>query len=642
MGGSWLVAVAPFCVAVALIVLPGLIVRMAGWNPRALTPYLLVPAISTAIVAIAANLAPLIGLPWSVIPVAIVTAVAAAVAFGLRRWVGREPVERPPVRAIASTVAGLVLAATIIVAQLVYVFGDPENISQTFDNIVHLGSIRLTLDAADASAFAVGRTSDIGFYPNGWHSYVTLAAQTTGVSIPVAVNAANLAIAGVIWPASSMALAAVVFRERAAALWSAAALSTGFGAFPILLLYFGVLYPNMTGYAILPAGLAAVFLILRSSGRAPLVRAAVVLLVICAAVGLSHPNAFLALYAFGAAAALAEMLRTAFDRRERRTWVRTAVIAGGLAAGGLLLWRFARTGSAMSGWGAWQSTAQAFGEAALLSPRAYPITVLTTLLILLGFIAIARRPQRFLRVAVPFAVAALMFIVASGLPAGTFIRDLITNPWYNDSFRLAALLPVAGIPVVTAGVLSVVDGAEWLLRRWSAPRWFRAVLAIAASAALLSVGVGPNVTAVASDARASYAFSSTSALLTSQERALIDRLKETTPEDALILGNPWTGASLAYALGGRQVVDKHVFGSRDDDELYVQKNLVNIDEDPGVCEAIERLGVTHVLDFGAANVFSNPDSGVEMAGLNDLRTSSHLVLIDSEGPSARLFRVEGC
>ena len=43
---------------------------------------------------------------------------------------------------------------------------------------------------------------------------------------------------------------------------AAAALSTGFGAFPILLFDFGVLYPNATAYAVLPAGLAAVWMLL--------------------------------------------------------------------------------------------------------------------------------------------------------------------------------------------------------------------------------------------------------------------------------------------------------------------------------------------------------------------------------------------
>ncbi|WP_159501797.1 DUF6541 family protein [Microbacterium sp. 18062] len=642
MDEGWLIAVPPFLVAVAVFLLPGLAVVLAGWNARSLTPYLFAPAISTAIAAVGANIAPLVGLAWSPVPVAIVTVAAVIVAIALRRWVGAESVPRASVRTMFALVGGLVAAAAIIGAQLTHVFVGPENISQTFDNVVHLNSIRLTLDAADASAFAVGRTSDIGFYPNGWHSAVTLVAQLTGVSVPLAVNTTNLAIGAFVWPTSTMALAAVLFHGRAAALIVSAALSTAFGAFPILLLFFGVLYPNTMAYALLPSGIAGVVLVLHARSGPLRTRAGVLLLVICAAVGLSHPNAFLALFAFGTCVTLWELGCAALRRRDRRTWIVTGSIAVALLTTGAALWRFGRTGSTMSGWGAWQSTAQAFGEAALVAPRGYPITIATALLLLVGLVIIVRGPSQHLLIGIPFGVAAFMFILVSGVPAGTFVRDLVTNPWYNDSYRLAALLPVTGIPVAVLGALSIVDGSRRVLRRLSLPRLVPAAAATVAAVGLFGVGAGANVTATAAAARDAYVLGPGSSLLTEDEWLLLQRLDQTVPEDALIAANPWTGASLAYALAGREVLERHIFGERTEDEMFLDENLHDIDSDPRVCEVVDRLSVTYVLDFGSQNVFNRADSGLERAGLNDLTESAYLVLVDSEGPDARLFRIEGC
>lgn len=642
MNDAWLPAVPSVAVAVALLVLPGLAVRLAGWNVRSITPYLLAPAISVAILAVAANVAPLVGLPWSPLPVIIMTVIAAAVAFGLRRWVGREQVSRPQPRVILAVSGGLVLAAVVIAVQLTYVFVEPDSISQTFDNIVHLNAVRLALDTRDASAFTVGMTSGIGFYPNGWHSIVTLVAHATGAGIPVAVNASNIAIGAVAWPASTMALSAVLFHERAAALVSAAALSTAFGAFPILLLHFGVLYPNMLAYAILPAGLAVVFGLLHETSRAGRVRSAVLLLVATAGIALAHPNALLALYAFGTVAAVWVIGGRAIARRDRRTWMLSAGAVAVLLLGMVVLWRVARTNAEMSQWGAWQSTAQAFGEAALISPRGFPLTIATAALLLIGLTAIVRRPRRFLLIGLPFLVAAVLFISASGVPAGTRLRDLLTNPWYNDPYRLAALLPVAGIPVAVLGVVVIVDLVARATRGRRLGVMVRTTVAAVSAVALFGVGAGENVTSTAQTARKNYVSNESAALLSSDERALIARLPETTPDDALLIANPWTGGSLAYALAGREVVERHVFGVRTEDEEYVDEHLDEIETDADVCAAIDRIGATYVLDFGDRNVFSNPDAGLERRGLNDLTASRHLVLVDSQGPDARLFRIEGC
>ncbi|CAH0147809.1 DUF6541 family protein [Microbacterium sp. Bi128] len=641
MSDSWSVIVMPLIVSVLALTVPGIAVMAAGWGVRRMRLLALAPVVSIAILGVSATLAPMVGLGWSPLPIAIVTVLAVAAAFGLHRWVGPESADRTPASSALWGGLALALAAVIIGLQLAYVFGGPSHISQTFDAIVHLNTVAFAVDTHDASAFHIGQTSDIGFYPNGWHTVAALAAEVTGASVPVAVNAANIALGAVAWPLSVVALSAALLSERTAVLVSAAALSTGFGAFPILLMYFGVLYPNAMGYAVLPGGVAVVVHLLRTRGLPSRIRAAVLLLVASAGVGLSHPNAFLGMVALGAAIVTVELVTEAWTRRSRRYWIVVLAILFALALVMVGLWRFSRTNAEMSRWAPWQTTAQAIGEALLLSPRGFTLTVTISVLVIVGLITIVRRP-RHLVVAAPMAVASLLFVVASGTAGGNLVRELLTNPWYNDSYRLAALLPAAGIPVAVLGAVTLVDLAVSGLRRVGAARGWKVALSVVGVIAVFSVGASPNILRTAAEARGAYSLTPTSPLLTSDEEALLERLPETTPEDAVIAGSAWTGTSLAYAVGGREVLRKHVFGSIGTDEEYLDNNLRAIDTDPRVCQVVDRLGVDYVLDFGAQNVWNNPGVGLERQGLYGLVPSDHLVLVDSEGPNARLFRIEGC
>ncbi|MDF2916623.1 DUF6541 family protein [Microbacterium sp. F1-18] len=638
---EWYVALPPFFVAAAAMLLPGLAVLIAGWGTSRISLFFVAPAVSTALLAISATVGPVVGLAWSPVPLALLTLLAATVAFALRRWVGPQDLAPLGVWRTVAPIAAFALAMVVVSGQLVWAFGRPENISQTFDAIVHLNTAAYAIDTADASAFHIGATSDIPFYPNAWHSLVSLAALSTGVTTPIAVSAANIVIGAIAWPASCVALAGAVFRGRTAALVSAAALATGFGAFPMLLFFFGVLYPNISAYAVLPAGVAVVIWLLRANSGRDVVRWSVLLLVLCAGIGLAHPNAFLALFAFGAVLAIAELARRTMADPARRTWVLNGTLVVAILVVGAGLWRFSRTNYEMSRWGPWQSTAQAAGEALLLSPRAYPVTVTVSVLVIVGLITIVRRPGLY-SIALPYVVAGFMFVLVSGTSGNNFLREMVTNPWYNDSFRLAALLPIAGIPVATLGALVIVTEAGRLLSRWRAPLSVSVIAAFVATVAIFSVGAGPNVLSVAASTRSAHTMDSTSPLLTIEEQSLLERLDETTPADALIAGSPWTGTSLAYAIADREVLEKHVFGSRGADETYLDENLRNIDSDPLVCDAIDALGVDYVLDFGAQNVWNNPAASVDREGIQDLPPTASLELIDSEGPDAKLYRVVGC
>ena len=635
MISTWIPAVPAILVATILIVLPGLLVITAGWRLTVSTA-LLSPAASMSIIAVAAIVAPILHIAWSWIAVLVFTALASGGAYLLRarhRVADRGDARSSRTMWLAAIVS-LIGSALLLARQSFVAFVDPENISQTFDNIVHLNTVRFVLETGNASAFWIGQTSDISFYPNGWHALTALVAQLAGVSVPQAVNAANIAIAAVVWPSSASALAVRLLGERLQILTSAALLAAAFGAFPFLLLYFGVLYPNFAAYAVLPAAVAAAHQVIRGAPSCFEWRNVFLFVALAGGVGLCHPNAFLALIAVAVAWVIANAVEALITRSRRASigWTTTAVVTVTMAA---LIWMRARTPYEMSRWESWQTPAQAFGEGLLLSPRQYPLTYLTIACVLVGLWTLARRASQR-DVLIPMGVALFFFVLASGYTPNSTVREFFTNPWYNDSFRLAALLPVLGLPVAVAG-------ADVLWRWMSGSRpWRQGVAGVLAVIALASTSFGANVSAVITETRATYTEDDSSALLSSDERALLERLDETTPTDAVILGSPRSGASLAYALADRSVTEYHIFGYRSADENYLIAHLRDIEDDPLVCAAVERTGVDYVLDFGAQDVHSDAAAAAEYEGIQDLSANDHLVLVDEEGPHARLFRIEGC
>ena len=68
----------------------------------------------------------------------------------------------------------------------------------------------------------------------------------------IATNAAILVVCGVVWTCSLVALLPVLVRPRPVTLVAAGVVSAAIPAFPLLLVKWGVLYPNLLGYALLP------------------------------------------------------------------------------------------------------------------------------------------------------------------------------------------------------------------------------------------------------------------------------------------------------------------------------------------------------------------------------------------------------
>jgi len=666
--------------AILVLMVPGLLVSWAagarGWVLAGSAG-----PVSVSIISVTAILTGFAGLPWGMVVILAVSAVLAAAIFVLRRLLpARLRNHGAPVPAGHGAGHGLLLgygprhwagivlgwfAVGVVFLVLFWrmgqIFGGIENISQTFDNVFHLNAVRYIVDTGNASSLRVsGFTSSTGmggFYPAAWHDVASLTQQVTGSTVPAAVNATNVAISALLWPLSCLLLATAVFGKRRMVVVSAAAFSAGFSSFPYLMLDFGVLYPNLLSIALLPASIGLAALALRAARGLvlPTVSAWILGLGSLPGLALAHPSQMLALLAWTYPAILVAAVALFRHWRSRFGVPRAAgvvlIALAGYTAALLVAWKLIRPNEAQSTWQPIQGLAQAFGQALTSAPQGRPIPWLIFALTLAGIWAMLRQ-RRHLWLLMMFGISCVMFIVVSGYPFGT-LRTWFGGVWYNDPFRLAALLPVAALPVAVLGVVWLTDLVHGAVRsrlaEGKAPAFAawttgsRATVASAVAGVLVFTGLlglsqGGTVSASVASAAGSYALTPAARLVDTNEMILLRRVAAEIPADNTVVSSPWTGASMVYAIADRKSLTPHIFSEFGADTSAILNRLNQAGEDPAICDIVRRLKTYYVLDFGTREIHGYVHT---MPGLVGMATDPDFTLVDSEG-DAKLYKVTAC
>lgn len=636
---TWLAVSLAVTVLALVIVLPGLLIAsLLGFRGLWL-PGLSVAA-GVSVLAIAATVAPIVGLRWGILPVAIVTVVLAVLCIGLRQlfWRGVRVPAGP--RLTRGAMLALAAGVLLIAAQVVLIIRVPNAVSQTFDNIFHLNAIRFALDTGSASPLTLGlltssHSRGLPFYPSAWHAAGSLVVELTGVSIPVASNAVTIFFAAV-WPLSAVLLVRALFGARTALIVSAVAVSAGLPSFPILPLDYGVLFPFMLSVSMLGTALALLYTATETAGRGRWA-AVVALLGIVPGIVISHPGGFVALLAFGTLILgwrYVRFLRET-DSASARGWVSVGAVGYLLVSG--VAWNFLRPPVAARTWVPEQTTGQAIGEVLSVSGWHGAVNYTVSVALIIGIVvAVRRRTPAHITALLLFASSALLYVVVSALP-DPWLRDLLTGAWYNNSPRLAALLPIGWIPLAALGLDAAWTRVSlWLSARRPA-RPVRILLGIATVLVLLL----PQLTVIRgaiSHANFVYTRGKVAPLVSADEWALLSRLDREVPKDAVIIGNPWTGTALAYAIADRQVLLPHTLTDITPEMTAILNGLNKAAPGSKACAAVTDLNVTYVLDFGGNQVNS---AKVVFSGLKQLSQSPNVTLVDSQGKAA-LYRITGC
>ncbi len=642
---GWAETAVAALVCVLILVLAGapvaIALRLRGLWLAASSSLFGMSAITTA-----AFVAPLVLVPWSVLPVLVVSLTVSAAVAGLlhffprtrplvhvtSRWHGLEPF---------TTAIGL--AAILIGLRLVAAIGSPDLFAQEHDNVFHLNAVRYVLDTLDASPNGVVQLSAPGSssnYPSTWHALNALVIQITGVTVPVASNAVLLTVACLIWPAGALLLTRELFGYSRPLMLAAGVVSAGLPVFPLLLVADIGAYPLVMSIALLPAVLAAALSLAKLSHGEPLGRWRSVIILVGAAPALlgTHPSSIATLVALSVPLVVVVGIR-AFKSQASSGARLIVLLAMVTYATGVLLFLlvFRPTFQGNSGL---ETLAGAVGSALVFSLADLPPALAVAALSLVGAVSAIRSRRTGSIAAVALWLAGLSLYVISAGP-DTFVRGVVTAAWYRDPMRLAALTAVTVVPIAAYGASTVWAWLGSRLRPHIPAGGGRVILGAAATVLLIVATQGAAMAAVSTMTRASFDPTEKApgvrVPLSADARELIARIPSLVPEGDLIAGNPRDGSSFAYALTGRRVLLPHLLSPRTADvEAFNQGFRTATPSDPA-CGAARTLGIRWVLQTRAPVAAVDPVWG----GLSGLERSPNVEVADRVG-SAVLFRVVGC
>jgi hypothetical protein len=646
----------------AVLFIPGSLIA-ASLGLRGLTFFAAAPALSVFAVAGTAIVLPYLGIPWSLMPVIVVAIALAAILFAAS-YLTPDKLSlrfRPSLKRFTATayvaIIGFLVGSISIALQLRQAFDRPDNISQTFDNVFHLNAVRYILDTANGSSLTLTSMTNGGnppyFYPAAWHDLASLVVQITGAPISVTANVLNICIAAIVWPLSCMFLTRVVTKGNGYVVGAAGLLAAGFSAFPLLLLDFGVLYPNFLALCMLPtalAGVAVFFGAARVTGIPVLARFALAP-ILAAGLAIAHPNGLMSLVALSAPILLFSYIRY-WVRKHHLGQGYRGIVFFGIAlllafAVIAVMWKLIRPPVEASGWKPVQTVGQAVGEVMTNSPMHHAPAWAVSALMILGIAVLARRRHN-LWFLVSFLVSAVLFVVVSAGPDPWF-RNLLTGVWYNDSYRLAALLPVVAVPLSAIGLAWLIKRCQlwWFSKREARSKWFgtqdrvRVVGAIVLPVVLLAVTLALQTLPLGSSinsARNIYSTTPNAPLVSKDEMTLLQELDNYVPQNATIAVNPWNGSAMAFALADRNTTSKHTLTTYTPPVLVLNDHLRDAVGDPEVCKAVHATGVGYALNFGTQEVHGE-DHGFK--GLLIDKGTPGFQLLAQVG-EAELFKVTAC
>jgi predicted ATP-dependent serine protease len=632
------------------------------------------PLLTFALVAVSAIVLGKTGIPWSLISFVPVAAVMVAAAAGVMHLAGRRwPSAVPDASSesaenwagntvpLAWPVIGAVLGGFLTLHATQHMVFGPEAFSQTLDNSFHMNAIRWIQEHGDASSLTLGAVAAANqeptFYPAGWHDFVYLIYSTTGTSIATATIVMILLAAGIIWPCSLVAMCLSIPHLRPLQALAIPALTCGFFAFPGLLLFWGVLFPNLLGYALLPAFVALLLHMIQLMARREysfVLSLSLTILVGLGGLALVHPNAVVSAAVFAVPMLLGgvvQVLRTrGASTRERL--VGTGVLVA-LIAGCVTIWLSLRPSEEASDlWTAIMSEGEAVYQFLFLGlENANPLGGNFAPAYLLGFLALwgvgyLLYKRRNLWLIGSWMLVGYMWIIAASVPRGDF-RLLMVAPWYTDHFRLAALVVFPAVLLAGIGLGGAVEGIFVRIMH-AIPREKHAKVAPAMMGAsmvlVLAVAGLSSRTPAMHDATLQvaerYKVTPTSDILNQDEMNVINEIPKIVPKDDVIVNNPWDGSAYIYALADRHLTSYHFEFQTSPKYAAILNDLKDARTNPEVCREVNQYKAHWYVHLENQGNFG-PAQQKNYDGMVAAIDTDVLTPVYSSGPMT-LYRISAC
>ncbi|MDN5789261.1 MAG: hypothetical protein L0H25_00130 [Micrococcales bacterium] len=631
---TWTETIPVFAFFALLTFLPGwLVLRWLG--ARGLEAVAASPVVTATVLAVAPNVAALIGLRWSWLLVIVSTLAFAGAGWLVARVLGAHDEDITPARRLLGrprldVVVACAIGIGIALVTILPVIARPDELVDSPDAVFHLNRIRLFLDTGDFSML------NPSFYPNGFHAWVATAMLGVGSPIIAVTNVGAIFLAAVVWPIGCVALVRHALTTSRLVTYAAGFASAAFVAFPTLLLGWGVLWPNLMGTAMTPAALVLMLQAARTRAASHVLAFAATL----PGLALIQPNALFALVVFAIAWYLSSRVRAgvlghhSWRRVARDLAIALVVLAAGVVAAPMVSASIASTQSYT--WQAiplWEAVGQIIGGR--LQIYTYLWGLLVLLLIGIGWIVVRAR------VALPvigmwLACVTLYLLAASSTATWT---HLLTGYWYNDKVRLASLAAVPGVVIVAAAAPALRSVLERALQ-WVPGTGRRRTIA-----ALLALAAIPLGTVVA-DAGARSAVLHYFFYPRFPERVIASRAAQASmgelaaliPPGAGVVGRPENGSPLMYALFDTNTFYRSIPVLSSGDNGLIGAGFDEMTTRPEVCAALRRHNIRYAIDSPHVYWLDHPE---RTSGLFHLDRVAGLEKVATAGDYT-LYRITAC
>ncbi|MGM7672149.1 DUF6541 family protein [Microbacterium sp. A93] len=643
---DWISAAPVILVAALVVFVPGL-VSLAAAGMRGLALVGFAPVMTTAVASLAAVALSLLGIDWSVWSFAAVVALVSVAAWLVGRLLPLGGQQRRATRTANRWLMPTALAIGVVIGiwRLASYVSDPSAISQTNDAVFHLNALRFIQESGSASSLDVNSfIGGSGFYPAAWHALASVIVMATGASIPLAVNALSVVIAALVWPVGLAWFARVATGSTAIASYTAI-LSGALQLFPLLLLQWGVLYPNALSVALIPASVALVLVLPSwSSAERPwrsALQGVLFVAIATSALVFAQPASVLI---FG----LLCMIWFSWWMLTRTT-VPLAIRLVSIVAGWIVLagvWFVFSGSTSGSHWPPFRGKFDVWLDILFNGQLRIPFAWGVSVLMLIGLVVALLR-TRWRWIAVAWAAISALYVLAATFGIA-IVRDGILGAWYADPYRIAALAPIIVIPLAAMGFDAIVrvvtargrakgSGADEARTKTS-------VLAVTIISVLTVVLVlvrpvsMPDYVLDRFEPQPRYEESAVS-YLSMDERELLETLPNFVEDGATVISNPSTGSGFGYMLSGLDVYPRTWAPPTTAHWQELASGLRDAASDPAICEALVTFGnPEYVLDFGLGEAYSGR---YEMPGMTDFAGQDGFELVTQIG-DASLWRITAC
>ena len=541
-------------------------------------------------------------------------------------------------------VVGAVLYCAIYLSALPALNSVPED----YDNIFHFNLVRSFVDSGSwsllnssiyldtAGVYPAPFSAEGKYYPAAWHVLCALPVSIFGADVGIVANALNLVLIVCAFAPAMFVFLSCLFKSDQAKLALGVVVVFAFGAFPWVLLTFWPLYPNLISMMLVPLVCAA-FLALTEHDASSLKRigyAALAIIGVCTQ-AFSQPNSvfvdavilapyviYAATKAFSARGRRCESVSDVSctddegDPRAtklpgaKRSWLFGCAITGLI----LVIW-FALTQAPFMQrvvnfyTAPLMAPVQALASSLSLSLAINSPQYALGLLVFAGAAYISIRDRSLIWLLVSYLVSLFLFVVAASF-GDVWIKHFLTGFWYTDSYRVASIVPIVGIPLALLGLYAIcaflVDLATKI-----APSVAKFKGAIGCFLSFLVAGAiyVPGVLGSAdSNVFKFLRFASTDAVVAENrvaysdaEKDFVEQAKQIVGNDAVVLNNPFDGSMVAYGLSGLPVYNRsrtnYDSASESRESAVFREHLDELAVNEEVQDAIDAVGAEYVLSL---------------------------------------------